>query len=127
MELKEHFTDEKTGISYTLKGDYYYPDLTLPEQTHDTIGKYGNLRLDFIKKHRKGFYTTVLMDGTLNAHLHEIDEQAKEMVHRITADLAKARDINEALKSTDQLRWVAEMNNCKAAAEESVLNDLIYT
>lgn len=102
-----------------------YPDLTIPEQTHYSIGKYGSLHRAFLKAHRPGTYSTLVMEFRLNEHLHGIDEQAKEMVGTITARLAAEQGINEAMKSRDQLRWVQEMNNCKAAAEEIVMKELI--
>ena len=104
----------------------HYPDFVLPEQTHYPIGKYGSLRLAFIKEHRKGTYTTLLTQCRLNAYLHDIDTAAKEQVRLITAQLAKSCDINEKLKATDPIEWVAQMNSCKAAAEEIVMDEIIY-
>ena len=103
-----------------------YPDLKVPEQTHFPIGKYGNLHCAFIKAHRPGFYTSLKTQFQLNEYLHEIDLQAKEMVRAITDRLARERGVSEALKAQDGLRWAQEMNNCKAAAEEIVLKEVIY-
>lgn len=113
-------------ITYTEKDGIFYPDLKLPEQTNQPMGKYGLMRLDFFKNHRKGLYTTLLTECRLNEHLHNIDEQAKEAVRTITADLSKSRGINEALKATDGLRWVQEMNNVEATAEEIVFKEIIH-
>jgi len=107
-------------LTYHEENGYLYPDLTLPEQTHHPIGKYGDLYLAFIKAHRKGTYTTLLTTGKLNEHLYMIDTEAKETVRRLTAELVKARGIDEKLKATDSLRWVQEMNNCQSCAEEMV-------
>ena len=97
------------------------------ELNYYEIGKYGRMRLAFLKEHRRGTYTTLLTEFKLNEHLHEIDIQAKDMVSRITAELAAKRGITEALKAVDPMRWVQEMNNCKACAEEIVLKEMLYT
>lgn len=115
---------EENGITYERKGDYYYPVFAEPNQTWYPIGKYGNLRLTFIKEHRKGTYTTLLTTGRLNEYLYKVDTEAKETVRRLTAEFAEARNIDEALKATDTLRWVQEMNNCKACAEEIVMETI---
>ena len=116
----------KNQITYTEHNGLYYPDLALPEQTNYHIGKYGNLRLDFMKKHRRGTYTTLLTEGRLNEYLHEIDLQAHELLDTIIPRLAQERGIDEDLKAHDALQWAAEMNNIKAAAEEIVLKEVIY-
>ena len=96
------------------------------ELNHYEIGKYGRMRLAYLKEHRRGTYTTLLTEFKLNEHLHEIDVKAKDMVSRITAELAAKRCITEALKEADPMRWVQEMNNCKACAEETVREELIF-
>ena len=116
----------KNGIKYELCGDIYYPMLKLDEQTDYQIGKYGCLHLDYIKQHCKGRYNTLLIEVRLNAYLHEIDVQAHSMLDYIIANLARERGIDEELKATDMLKWVAEMNNIKAVAEEIVLREIIY-
>ncbi len=93
-------------ITYTEKDGIYYPDLRLPEQTDYPIGKYGQMRLDFLKKHRRGTYTSLLVAFNLNAHLAEVDREARSQVENLTAELAKQWGINENLKTNDQLRWV---------------------
>lgn len=109
---------KENGITYELTGDIYYPVLKMPEQTDYPIGKYETKHLAFLKEHRKGTYTSLLMSGKLNAYLHEVDEQVRGQVRRITDDLANQHGIDESLKSTDPMRWVQEMNNYKASAEE---------
>ena len=116
----------KNQITYTEHNGLYYPDLALPVQTNYPIGKYGNLRLDFMKKHRRGTYTTLLTEGRLNEYLHEIDLQAHEMLDTIIPRLAQERGINEDFKAHDALQWVAEMNSIKASAEEIILQEVIY-
>ncbi|MBQ8432801.1 MAG: TnpV protein [Clostridia bacterium] len=116
----------KNQITYTEHNGFYYPDLALLEQTNYPLGKYANLRLDFMKKHRRGTYTTLLTEGHLNEYLHEIDLQAHTMLNDIIPRLAKERGIDEALKAHNALQWTAEMNNIKASAEEVVLKEVIY-
>ena len=116
----------ENGIKYELRGEQYYPMFKLDEQTNYQIGKYGCLHLDYIKQHRKGRYTTLLVEARLNSYLHEIDIQAHSMLDGIIANLARERGIDEELKATDTLKWVAEMNNVQASAEEIVLREIIY-
>ena len=114
------------NITYTERNGIYYPDLELPEQSNYPLGKYANLRLSFMKKHRKGRYTTLLTEGRLNEHLHAIDIQAHELLDDIIPRLAKERGIDEVLKAHNALLWTAEMNNIKASAEEIVLREVVY-
>ena len=115
---------KENGITYELIGEQYYPLLELPEQKE--IGKYGRMHLEYLKEHRKGRYTNLLSEGTLNQRLYEIDVEAKAMVEHIIPHLANERGIDENLKAYDMLRWVAEMNNIKASAEEIVLREVIF-
>ena len=116
----------KNKITYTEHNGLYYPDLALPEQTNYTLGKYANLRLDFMKKHRRGTYTTLLTEGRLNEHLHSIDEQAHEQIYSHIAQMAKRMGVTEELKASDPMRWVRLMNNIKSLAEEIVLKEVVY-
>ena len=116
---------ENLGGTYHEENGHLIPDVTLPEQTDYQIGKYGRMHLDYIKNHRRGRYTTLLTEGKLNARLHEIDLEAKQMLGTIIPRLAAERDIDENLKARDMLRWVAEMNNIKASAEEIVLREVV--
>lgn len=116
----------QNGIKYELKGEQYYPMLEIAEQKEHKIGKYGLLHRDYIKQHKRGIYTTLLTEGKLKAHLHEIDVQANEMVEAIVANLARERGIDEELKASDALKWDAEMNSIKASAEEIVSREVIY-
>ena len=117
---------ENLGGTYHEENGHLIPNVTLPEQTDYQIGKYGRMHLDYIKQHRRGRYTTLLTEGKLNARLHEIDLEVNEMLEGIIPRLAAERGIDEDLKVRDMLRWVAEMNNIKASAEEIVLNEIIY-
>ena len=114
------------NITYTERNGIRYPDLALPEQTNYPLGKYANLRLDFMKKHRKGTYTTLFTEGRLNEYLHAIDIQVHELLDDIIPRLAKERGIDEDLKAHNALQWVAEMNSIKASSEEIVLREVIY-
>ena len=116
----------ENGIKYELKGEQYYPVFSETNTTEHHIGKYGLLHRDYIKQYKRGTYTTLLTEGKLNAHLREIDIQANEMVEAIVADLARERGIDEELKASDALKWVAEMNSIKAGAEEIVLREVVY-
>ena len=122
--MEKHIT--QNGIKYELRGEQYYPIFSETNSAEHHIGKYGQLHLAYIKQHKRGTYTTLLTEGRLNAHLHEIDAQANEMVEAIVANLARERGIDEELKASDALKWVAEMNNVKASAEEIVLREVIY-
>ena len=114
------------NITYTERNGIRYPNLELPTQTIYSLGKYANLRLDFMKKHRRGTYTTLLTEGRLNEYLHVIDIRAHELLDDIIPRLAQEREIDEVLKAHNALQWVAEMNNTKATAEEIVLQEVVY-
>ena len=116
---------ENLSGTYHEENGYLIPNVTLPEQTNYQIGKYGRMHLDYIKQHRRGRYTTLLTEGKLNTRLHEIDLEANEMLETIIPRLATERGIDENLKARDMLRWVAEMNNIKANAEEIVLREVV--
>jgi len=120
--MKKSFDNlyEKLGGTYREENEHLISDIELPEQSNHQIGKYGRMHLDYIKQHRRGMYTTLLTEGKLNARLHEIDVEIKTMLETIVSRLAAERGIAEKLKARDMLRWVAEMNNIKASAEEIV-------
>ena len=114
------------NITYTERNGIRYPNLALPERTNYPLGKYANLRLDFMKKYRRGTYTTLLTEGRLNEYLHAIDIQAYELLEDIIPHLVEERGVDEALKAHNALLWTAEMNNIKASAEEIVLREVVY-
>ena len=111
-------------LTYHQAGDYMFPDLEAPEAPR--IGKYGTMRHQYLRNHHRGIFDGMLLKGTLNAHLEEIDRQANEMMERLTAQMAQAEGVTEALKARDQMAWVASINSIKNRAEEIVLRDLIY-
>ena len=116
---------ENLGGTYHEENGHLIPNVTLPEQTDYQIGKYGWMHLDYIKQHRRGRYTTLLTEGKLNVQLHEIDLDANDMLETIITRFAAERGIDENLKVRDMLRWVAEMNNIKASAEDIVLREVV--
>ena len=116
----------QNGIAYERRGEQYYPLLDLGEQTTYEIGKYGKLRLAFIKQHRRGTYTTLLTENRLNEHLHRVDVQAHEQIDLHIVQMAKQMGATEELKASDPMRWVQMMNNIKASAEEIVLKEVVY-
>ena len=118
--------DEKTEIEYKLVGDYYIPNIVAPKQEKIILNKYGRMRLNYLKEHKKAEYIIMLMDGTLNTHLKEIQKIAKERVNLIINKLKEQSDLTEDMKNTDVLYWVGMMNNFKNEAEEIVCNELIY-
>ena len=115
-------------ITYRREGDYLIPNLYIKDykKSDYSIGKYGRLRLNYLKEHKRVLYTELLLNGKLSKHLALIDENAKKRVSDIVNKLAKAEGVNEDLKRTNQMEWVQSMNNIKNCAEEVVLSELIY-
>jgi maltooligosyltrehalose synthase len=113
-------------ITYTRKGDYLIPDLTLGEPETRPIGKYGMLRRTFLKNYRKGTYAGLLLSGKLDSHLAEIDRTAREQVEAATARMAREQNVTEALKASDPMKWTGLMNIIRLQAEEAALEELIY-
>ena len=123
--MEKHIYDEKNGLSYTLCGDYYLPDLVLNEE-EPTYGKYGMLRKQFLKEHRSARYQYMLLTGKLNEHLNQIDQEVREQVETLMEQMTEKQGVTEELKVQDQMKWVRLMNNIKASAEEIVLKNMIY-
>jgi len=123
--MKKQIYDEKNGMSYTLHGDYYLPDLVLREE-EPTYGKYGMLRKQFLKEHRSARYQYMLLIGKLNEHLNQIDQEVREQVETLMEQMTEKQGVTEELKAQDQMEWVRLMNNIKASAEEIVLKNMIY-
>ena len=123
--MKKQIYDEKNGMSYTLHGDYYLPDLVLREEK-PTYGKYGMLRKQFLKEYRSARYQYMLLTGKLNEHLNQIDQEAREQVETLMEQMTEKQGVTEELKAQDQMERVRLMNNIKASAEEIVLKNMIY-
>ena len=122
--MKKQIYDEKNGMSYTLHGDYYLPDLVLREE-EPIYGKYGMLRKQFLKEHRSARYQYLLLTGKLNEHLNQTDQEAREQVETLMEQMTEKQGVTEELKAQDQMKWVRLMNNIKASAEEIVLKNLV--
>ncbi len=110
-------------LTYRTEGDYRLPNLDVPEAPK--VGKYGMLRRSYLANHRHGIYVGMLLAGTLNSHLEEIDRQATGMVERMVSQMAEAEGVTESLKAQDQMKWVGLMNNFRASAEEVAMKELI--
>ena len=123
--MEKDIYDEKNGLSYTLHGDYYLPDLVLNEE-EPTYGKYGMLRKQFLKKYRLARYQYLLLIGKLTEHLNQIDQEARNQVEMLTEQMVKKQGVNDNLKRQDQMMWVRLMNNIKFSAEEIVLKNMVY-
>lgn len=125
--MKQHFTDEKTGIRYTLRGDYYLPDLALPAEEQQSIGIWGQRHLRHIKQNQRELYANLLTSGKLNSYLADIDKQAEEMFSRLVKQMAEREGVTEQLKAENQMAWVQKINNIRNRVTEAVNVDLIYT
>ena len=124
--MEKRIYNEHTGISYTLQGDYYLPDLELPEQENKPIGLWGHRHLRYIKLHRKILNTNLLTSGKLNEHLADIDKQAENMFFRLVKLMAERENVTEQLKADNQMEWVARMNNIRSRVTEIINNDIVY-
>lgn len=113
-------------ITYHKEGDYLIPDLAIESQEKVVLGKYGRARLKYIKENKRGLYTELMINGTLSKHLADIENAANERISLIVKQLAESENVNEDLKSSNQLAWVQAMNNIKNRAEEIVYNEIIY-
>lgn len=124
--MQHKIYNEQTGISYTLQGDYYLPDLTLPPEEEKRIGVWGQRHARYLKKHHKVWYINLLTSGKLNSYLANIDEQAEELFFRLVKQLAEKENVTEELKAENTMRWVQKMNNIRNNVMEIVNTQLIY-
>lgn len=118
---------EKMGGTYTQVGDYFLPNLELPEEEQQTIGVWGQRHRRYLKEHRRATYATLLTGGKLNNYLADIDRQAEEMFLRLVKQMAEVEGVTEALKAADPMEWVGRMNNIRNSSMEIVNVELIYT
>lgn len=123
--MKKYITDKITGISYTLVGDVYIPNLVSTDTNYE-IGFWGRKHKEYIKQYKPAFYTTLLTQCKLNSYLHDVDVRAAEMYDTIVKQLAKQEGVTEELKSTDMMLWVRKMNNISNRATEIVNKEIIY-
>ena len=128
MELKQHIMDEKTGINYTLCGDYYLPDFSLGDEPkeEEAIGVWGQRHAEFLKKDQRGVYNEFLVSGKLQRYLAQIDRDAQEMFDLLVRQIAEQEGVTEHLKAENQMEWVQRMNSIRNRANEIVNHDLIY-
>ena len=125
--MEKHIYNEQTGISYTLHGDYYLPDLALSDEEKGVeIGVWGQRHLRYIKQHRNVLYLNLLTSGKLNGHLADIDKQAEDMLSRLVKQMAEREGVTEQLKADNQMEWVTRMNNIRSRAIEVVNTDIIF-
>ena len=113
-------------ITYRTEQGYRLPNLLPPQEPEITLGRYGLLRRSFLEQHRRVVFTNLLTSGTLNAHLSEIEETARRRKEALVTELARRQGVTEEMKAADQMKWVGLMNSIRSAAEETVLNELIY-
>ncbi len=125
--MDKYIYDEKNGLWYELQGDYYLPCLKLPKEESRHIGIWGQRHLRYLKQHRKGLYSELLISGKLNDYLADLNEQAEKMFSRLVKQLAEKEGVTEAIKAENQLLWVQRMNSIRNDAMEIVSSDLIYT
>ena len=116
----------ENGIHYTLHGDYYFPNLELPEVPLQAIGHYGRMRLNYLREYRPGQYTRLILSGKLYEHLAEIDQTSRRRIEQIIPGLAQTEGVDEMLKAKNQMAWIGRMNNIRQCAEEIILAELIY-
>lgn len=118
---------EEMGGTYTLVADgMYYPELILQKDTDYSIGRYGRMRQEYLKKHRKAFYTNLILDGRLNQHLHQIEEECHQRLDMIMEQMKVNEGVTEELKARNQMLWVGKINNIRACVEEVIFTELIY-
>ena len=124
--MDKYIYDEKNGLWYELQGDCYLPCLKLPEERTAYIGVWGQRHLRYLKQHRQGLYSELLISGKLNDYLADINEQAEEMFPRLVKQLAEKEGVTEALKAENQMLWVQKMNSIRNRAEEIIFREMIY-
>lgn len=125
MELKKHYTNEQTGIRYTIHGDFYLPDIKVPEE-NITLGKWGMMHKSYLEKHKKALFNSLLIKGTLYQYCADIENQVQNMFDTLVEQMKETEGVTEQLKEENQLEWVQRMNNIQQKAGEVVLNELIY-
>ena len=126
-KLKAKGVKHMSKLRYVWCGDYLIPDLTLNAKDYPTLGKYGRMRERYLREHRSLLYSTMLLGGRLDDHLHEIDDAAQKRMDQLMQQMAEMAGITEELKARDSMRWVCKMNAIKVQAEETIFEELIYS
>ena len=124
--MKQHYIDERTGIRYTLQGDYYLPDLVLPVEETKSIGVWGQRHKRYLKEHKRVTYANLLTSGGLNSYLADIDEQAQERFEVLIEQMKQAQGITEQIKAENVWEWVRRLNNIQACAMEIVNKEIVF-
>ena len=124
--MQKNIYNEQTGISYTLQGNYYLPDLTLPPEEEKHIGVWGQRHLRYLKQHRRILYTNLLTSGRLNSYLADINEQAENMFLKLVEQMAEHEGITEELKAEHPMEWIGRMNALREATVEIVNAEVIF-
>ena len=124
--MNTQIQDQKNGLIYTLCGDCYLPDLDLSDADKTPLGRYGRMRLNYLREYRPGLYTRLILSGKLYEHLVEIDQTGRQRMEQIIPQVAQEEGINEKLKAKDQMAWVGRMNSIRQRAEEMIVQELIY-
>lgn len=125
MELKKHYTNEQTGIRYSLQGDFYLPDIKVPEE-NITLSKWGMMHKSYLEKHKKALFNSLLIKGTLYQYCADIEKQSQQMFETLVEQMKEKEGVTEQLKEQDQLEWVQRMGNIQQRAREIVCNEIIY-
>lgn len=124
--MEKYIYDQNNGLWYKLQGDYYIPCLVLDETDNPSIGMWGRRHLRYLKEHRPVLHTSLVLSGKLHSYLAEVDNRATEMLDRLVKQMAVQQGVTEQLKAQDQMAWVQRMNNIRNAAEEVILQEVIY-
>jgi hypothetical protein len=127
LNMEKYIFDESNGLWYELRGDYYFPCLTLPNEEERPIGLWGQRHRRYLREHRRAVYTSLLLSGKLNRYLAHIDQQAEEMFFRLVKQMAEREGVTEQLKADDPMAWVGRMNNIRDRVTEIVNSEIIYS
>lgn len=125
MELKKHYTNEQTGINYTLHEDFYLPDIK-PAEEHITLGKWGMMHKSYLEKHKKALFNSLLIKGNLFQYCADVEKQAIDMFDTLIEQMKGSEGVTEKLKEQNQFEWVHRMGNIQQRAREIVCNEIIY-
>jgi hypothetical protein len=126
QQMDKYIFDESNGLWYELRGDYYFPCLTLPAEEKQPIGIWGQRHKRYLKEHKQAVYTALLLSGRLNSYLADIDQQAQERLDTLVEQMKQAQGITERLKADNPMAWVGRINNIRACAMEIVNKEIIY-
>jgi hypothetical protein len=127
LNMEKYIFDESNGLWYELRGDYYFPCLTLPDEEERPIGLWGQRHRRYLREYKRAVYTALLLSGRLNSYLADVDQQAEDMFSRLVKQMAEREGITEQLKADDPMAWVGRMNNIQACVTEIVNGEIVYS